>query len=306
MIKYADTNFSSIDKIKLIVRECEDLFDKQLVALSDKVYCEKDLKVITLSGPTCSGKTTASKKLVEYFSDKSKRVNIISIDDFYFDKEKLHEISRKKGMDTVDYDSVDTIDLSLLKSVVDEIFDKKQTKVHTPVFDFTKGKRVGFRELDCTENDIFLFEGIQVLYPEVHSLFDAHFSCDIFICVDSSISVNGVLFSPNEIRLMRRLVRDHNFRATDAATTFRLWENVRQNEDNNILPYASVCRYRLDSTFSCEISLLKDCLFEILQDFEKDNTYYNLARNIVSKIEGIPAINSKYLAEDSLYCEFLQ
>ena len=132
------------------------------------------------------------------------------------------------------------------------------------MFDFVKGRRVGFKELDCTENDLFLFEGIQALYPEVHSLFDGHFSYDIFICVDSAISSNGQLFLPNEIRLMRRLVRDHNFRATNAADTFRLWETVRQNEDNNILPYASICKYRIDSTFACEISLLKDCLLQIL------------------------------------------
>ena len=305
MIKYADTNFSSTDEIKLIVGECEDMFDKQLAALSDKVYCENDLKVITLSGPTCSGKTTASKKLVDYFSKRNKRVNVISIDDFYYDKEKLHEISLGKGMTKVDYDSVDTIDLSLLGRVVDEIFDKKQAKVHTPVFDFVKGRRVGFKELDCTENDLFLFEGIQALYPEVHSLFDGHFSYDIFICVDSAISSNGQLFLPNEIRLMRRLVRDHNFRATNAADTFRLWETVRQNEDNNILPYASICKYRIDSTFACEISLLKDCLLQILCEIESNNIYYDLARGIVSKIENIPSIDSKYLADDSLYREFL-
>lgn len=306
MIKYANTDFKSIEEIQSVVRKCEEVFDEQLTALSDKVYSEKELKVITLSGPTCSGKTTTSKKLVDYFSQRAKRVNIISIDDFYYDKEKLHEISRNKGMTKVDYDSVDTIDLSLLKRVVDEIFDKKQSKVHTPVFDFTKGRRVGFRELDCTDDDLFLFEGIQALYPEVHSLFDGHLSFDIFICVDSAISANGELFSPNEIRLMRRLVRDHNFRATDAAATFRLWESVRQNEDNNIFPYASICKHRIDSTFSCEISLLKNCLTQILKEIEKDHAYYSLARKITSKIENIPSIDSKYLAKDSLYREFLQ
>ena len=137
-------------------------------SLTEQVCGEKNLKVITLSGPTCSGKTTASKKLVEAFAKHSKRINIISIDDFYYDKDLLYELSKRKGMDKVDYDSVDTIDLNSLRCVVEEIFDDEPGDVHVPVFDFVEGRRIGYKTLECTDDDIFVFEGIQVTLCYLH------------------------------------------------------------------------------------------------------------------------------------------
>ena len=305
MIKYSKSNFSSATEAQSFVGKCEIDFEKTLSALTSQVVEEKGLKVITLSGPTCSGKTTASKKLVEAFSAHGKRINIISIDDFYYDKDKLYELSKAKGMDKVDYDSVDTIDLECLKNVVEEIFDQTPGAVHSPIFDFVEGKRVGYRTLECTDNDIFVFEGIQALYPKVHALFEKHAYCDIFICVESSISVGDFIFEPNEIRLLRRLVRDNNFRATSPEFTFNMWDGVRENEENNIFPYAHKCKYRVDSAFECEISLLKPYLEQILPLVDKNNSHYSKAEEILVKISSVEALPKEYLSDNSFYFEFI-
>ena len=305
MIKCSQAEFNSPEEAKRFVKECENDFEYCLSALTEQVCDEKDLKVITLSGPTCSGKTTASKKLIEAFANRSKRINIISIDDFYYDKDVLHKLSEKKGMDTVDYDSVDTIDLDCLNRVVEEIFDDLPGGVHTPVFDFVEGKLVGYRTLECTDDDIFVFEGIQALYPEVHALFEKHSFCDIFICVESGIVAGEVIFEPNEIRLMRRLVRDNNFRATSPEFTFNMWEGVRANEENNIFPYAHKCKYRVDSVFPCELSLLKPFLEKSLALFDSNDKNYEKAKNILSKIAHIEAIPKEYLSDNSFYFEFI-
>ena len=305
MIKYSKSQFMSDTEAKSFVNQCEADFEARLSSLTEAVCAEKDLKVITLSGPTCSGKTTASKKLVDAFAKRSKRINIISIDDFYYDKEKLHELSKSKGMDKVDYDSVDTIDLDCLRGVVDEIFDSVPGDVHTPVFDFVEGKRIGYKTLECTDNDIFVFEGIQALYPEIHSLFEAHSYCDIFICVESSIAVGNSVFEPNEIRLLRRLVRDNHFRATSPEFTFNMWDNVRENEENNIFPYARNCKYRVDSAFLCEISLLRPYLEQMLSQFNEDNVNYTKAQKILNKISHVEPLPKEYLSENSFYFEFI-
>ena len=305
MIKYSQAEFNSSEEAKRVVKECENDFEARLSVLTEQVCSENDLKVITLSGPTCSGKTTASKKLIEAFAKRSKRINIISIDDFYYDKDVLHKLSEKKGMDTVDYDSVDTIDLDCLSKVVEEIFDEIPGGVHTPVFDFVEGKRVGYRTLESTDDDIFVFEGIQALYPEVHALFENHSFCDIFICVESGIDAGGTVFEPNEIRLMRRVVRDNNFRATSPEFTFNMWEGVRENEENNIFPYAHKCKYRVDSVFPCELSLLKPYLEKSLTSFNANDKNYAKAKNILSKISHIEAIPKEYLSDNSFYFEFI-
>ena len=305
MIKHSQSEFKSNTEAKNFVRQCELDFDTRLVSLTDQVCGENELKVITLSGPTCSGKTTASKKLVEALAGHSKRINIISIDDFYYDKDKLHEISKQKGMDKVDYDSVDTIDIATLCKVVDEIFDQISQEVHIPVFDFVEGKRTGYKSLECTDNDIFVFEGIQALYPEIHTLFEAHSYCDIFICVESSIEVGNAIFEPNEIRLLRRLVRDNHFRATSPDFTFNMWDSVRENEENNIFPYADKCKYRVDSVFPCEISLLKPYLEESLSQIKYNDKNYKRAQKILSKISHVQSIPKEYLSDNSFYFEFI-
>ncbi len=305
MIKYSQPKFKSVTDAKNFVRECEIDFEARLSLLTEQVCGEKELKVITLSGPTCSGKTTASKKLVEAFAKHSKRINIISIDDFYYDKDKLHELSRNKGMDKVDYDSVDTIDLDSLCNVVEEIFDEVQGDVHIPVFDFVEGKRVGYKTLQCTDNDIFVFEGIQALYPQVHALFEKHSYCDIFICVESSIAVGDTIFEPNEIRLLRRLVRDNNFRATHPDFTFNMWDSVRENEEKNIFPYSHKCKYKVDSAFPCEISLLKPYLEKTLPLFNENDLNHKKAKDILNKLSGIEELPKEYLSDNSFYFEFI-
>ncbi len=305
MIKYSPSTYKSSLEAKQFVAECDRDFGQQLSNLTEQIGKLNNIKVMTLSGPTCSGKTTASKKILSDFKRISKRINIISIDDFYYDKDRLLEISKEKGLKSVDYDSVDTIDIATLKSVIDEIFDQKQPFVHCPVFDFVEGKRVGFRTLECTDNDIFLFEGIQALYPEIHDLLDDHGYCDIYICPQSQLSVDGVIFEPNELRLMRRLVRDSNFRGTSAEFTFNMWDSVRHNEDLNIFPYAPICEYKIDSVFPCEISLLKPYLEKILPTVSKDSVYSKKAVSILDKIKQVESLPKEYLSEDSIYREFI-
>lgn len=305
MVKYSKLKFDSSQEMESFVKLEELNFENQFSALAKRLSLIPDLKIITLSGPSCSGKTTAANKLVSEFSKYSKRINIISIDDFYYDKHKLHEISRLKGMDRVDYDSADTIDISALHDFSEEIFDKGSPQVHCPVFDFKKGVRVGYRTIECTEDDIFVFEGIQALYPQVTAMLDEREYESVYICAQSALDVGGIVFEPNEIRFLRRLVRDHNFRATSAEQTFELWHNVRHNEDINIFPFADNCTYRIDSTFGFDVALLKPYLENILSEIKNDSAYYREAKDILDKIAPIEAIPKKYISENSLYREFI-
>ena len=305
MIYNVPSSYDTSDNAARFVKECDDSFSLKLSEATKRILEQKDVKVITLSGPTCSGKTTASKRFLSDFEKHSKRVNIISIDDFYYDKDYLVNLSKEKGMDSVDFDSIDTIDISALKSVIDEIFDSKKAYVHCPVFDFVEGKRTSYRTLECTENDIFLFEGIQALYPEIHDLLDDHEYCDVFICPQSTLKIGNVTFLPNELRLLRRLVRDSNFRGASPQFTFEIWQNVRKNEELNIFPYSSICEIKIDSVFPCELSLLKPYLEKILPTIPDDSEYYNASIDILNKIKFIEPLSKDYLSEDSIYREFI-
>jgi uridine kinase len=112
-------------------------------------------------------------------------------------------------------------------------------------------------------------------------------------------------FAPNELRLMRRLVRDRMFRGTSAEFTFRMWNSVRRNEDAHIFPYAHTCGYSIDSSFSYEVGILKPYLEKFLTEIPPHSEYIACARDILDRISGVREIPTSYLSENSLYREFV-
>ena len=114
-----------------------------------------------------------------------------------------------------------------------------------------------------------------------------------------------MLFEPNEIRLMRRIVRDRNFRSSEADFTFALWDGVRKNEEENIFPYVDKCKYSIDSTMPYEIGVLKPYLADAFEHMAKDSPYRDAANGILKKIEGVVPIDGGLISEYSIYREFV-
>ena len=284
------------------IRECDEKLSEKMDAISKEICADGNIKLIGLIGPPCSGKTTAAVMLEKSFFWMGKKLPTISIDEFYFDKEVLH--SRAKNGE-IDYDSPETIDTAELRRFVGEIFTKDRS--HAPIFDFTLGRRNGYREYECGEDDIFLFEGIQVLYPEISKIFldSGHSSVEIYIAPQGSVEMGDKIFLPNEIRLMRRIVRDRNFRGTDAEFTLKLWKSVRENEENNIFPYVGKCKYSIDTTMPYEIGVLKPFLVSALDCVPADSPYRKEADLMLEKIESAVSISCKLIPENSIYKEFV-
>ena len=302
-IKKAPIRFESDEDKRAFVGECEKDFEKRLVDTVNEINNVGDIKIIALSGPTCSGKTTAARRIISELGARGKRVNVISIDDFYYDKEFLHKRSAEMGTDTIDYDSADTIDIEALGKFVNKISEGGE--LICPVFDFHSGRRSSERRMVCGEEDIFIFEGIQAIYHEITSLFDAHGYLSIHIAPHSALDVGGAIFEPNEIRLLRRLVRDSNFRSTSAEFTFKIWDSVRKNEEKNIFPYTDSCLFHIDSTFAYEMGVLKPYLMKILSDMPSDSQYGDMADAILDKISVAEEISTDNLSSNSLYWEFV-
>lgn len=296
-------SFKNEKDIHEYVLACEAEFDARMKNITDQVANTEGLKLIALSGPTCSGKTTFSKKLTDGFAVYGRNVHTVSIDNFYRPREFLIERSKQFGLDKVDYDSIDTIDFDALSECVREIFTDDETLI--PVFDFNAGKPVGFEHISYESGEMFIFEGIQAIYPEVTGLFSHYNYVSVFICAIDPLVCNGKLFEPNEIRLLRRLVRDYKFRGSSPESTFEMWDGVRENEDINIFPYVGECNIKINSTLPYEINVLAPYLREILSLVEPESRYYGSARDILSKIEGIEEIPEKLIPKNSLYREFI-
>ena len=162
---YAPKTFATPEEAKTFAADSERHFHEEIVALSETIVerCMQDaLRCISLTGPTCAGKTTAAALLTEELSRKGLGVCTVSVDDFYLDRCELR--SSANGQE-VDYDSVDTIDLSALAATVSGL--RRGGEVCIPIYDFKKQMRIGYRHLHADNDLIFLFEGIQTLYPAV-------------------------------------------------------------------------------------------------------------------------------------------
>ena len=278
-------------------------FAASLLRLANVLCAEKELFLIGVTGPTCSGKTTAAKMLTDHFLKNGRTLHVISVDDFYYEKAYLYALSRESGKTGLDYDSEKTIDTALLQTCLLSLFSGKETVL--PKFNFHTGLRERGVSIAPQKTDLFLLEGIQILYPGVYSILRDIAYQSVAICPQSSITVGGSTFLPNEIRLMRRLVRDEIHRGSSASFTFSLWKGVRENEEKNIFPYLKKCDFTVDSTISYEIGVLKPFLLDLLAKMREDDPFFEIAKEILTSVQNVQTVNSGMISPNSLYREFI-
>ena len=285
------------------VEECDARLERDMIEVARQVSRTPELRLLGLTGPTCSGKTTAANKLTDYLERHGHRVYVISIDDFYYDLEILHKKAEMSPDVEIDYDSEDTIDVELLAEKAESLLACKRTEM--PHFDFKTGRRTAGHIIEPLPQDVFLFEGIQTLYPKVNSFLERGAYQSIYICPSTSLRVKDEVFEPNEIRLMRRLVRDFRYRASEPEFTFYLWQSVRENEEKSIFPNAFRCHYFIDSTMPYELGMLKPYLCDILGRVSKNGQFYGRAQEILHTLSEVETIPSEFMTENSLYKEFI-
>ncbi len=292
--------FTKINKdfVELCDKSLDDKFTEATKILAE----EKNSRIIGLTGPTCSGKTTAAKKLTSDFEKIGKRIHPVSLDDFYrdhFSRKALEKLDLSK----IDFDSPDTFDNEEFERFINEIFSKGRAK--KPIFGFTEGTRTGSEEIVLGENDVLLFEGIQVLYPSVSSVIEGNGGLVLYVYPSSTIEVNGKRFESDFIRLCRRLVRDNNFRGAAPEFTFSVWEGVRKNEIENIFPHLHLCDVEIDTTLAYELNILAPYLRKMLSKMTEDDEHYAQSRKILEMFVGIEAMDKSVISPTSLYNEFV-
>lgn len=297
-------HFENDDEMRAFVRACDRNFDAQILDIAEQINQVPNLRIIGLTGPTCSGKTTAAKKLIEEIEKSGREVHMISIDDFYYEKVILEERAKKDPRITIDFDSEDTIDHELLNSAISSLLRNQKTQL--PCFDFKTGLRGNGDVLTPDGDDLFLFEGIQILYPKISKILNREVYRSIFIQPETPIFTGGQLFLPDEFRFFRRLVRDYLFRNSGPDFTYFLWESVRKNEIESILPNLDRCDFFIDSSMYYEIGMLLPEMKKLLGGIPSDSPYFSAASSALEKIRQVQPIPVGYLTEKSIYKEFIK
>lgn len=300
-MKQAETRFRDMAAAAAYIAACEDSFENRLRAVCREAAAG-GRRILTLAGPSCSGKTTTAEMLKQEFAAIGKHLHTISIDDFYYDRDVLIARSRARGGE-IDYDSPETVDVPRFAAVVREITSAPVACV--PRFSFREGRRTGMRQIACTPSDAFLFEGIQAVYPELTRYLAGSPYEALFISVESAIDVGGTVFEPREVRFLRRLVRDYKFRATDAENTYTIWQSVLDNENGYIYPNIAPDVTRIDSALAYEVQVIKPFVLEVLDTLPPDSCFAADAAALRAKLAPIAPIPADLVPKNSVFREFI-
>lgn len=299
----AKIHFSSEEEKKNYVHACDADFESRLDTVVKQICDLEGLRYLTLSGPTCSGKTTASEKLISEFAERGRAVKIISLDDFFRDRSELIAEAEKSG-GRLDFDSEKALDLDMLSAFMKDL--QAGREVNVPSFDFNEGRRIRYEKLTRRDDEIIIFEGIQAIYPAFTSLLDdKEHTAKVYITPLASLHFGNKIIPRREVRLWRRLVRDYRYRSASPEFTFMLWETVTENEDKNILPFEEESDFIIDSMLGYEPGMLKRELVNILTPIKPESKYYEKSRQILAELDGVDEIDESYLPEISLYHEFI-
>ncbi len=293
--------FGEKEKEKLVI-DSEKHFERQLEHLTGELFKDDRLEIISLSGPSCAGKTTTAKKIIDEAEKIGRRIIPISIDDFYKNRKEYEKKCMENG-EEMDFEKAESIDLLYFRECFDGIFNNRT--VLLPQFDFATGMRIKCTPYTRQKNHILMFEGIQANYPQIRSLFQNCVTQFVFIDAAESLETPYGVFSGKDLRLARRLVRDFYRRNSSPDQTFSMWTRVTSNEERSIYPYTDIINHKISSTMAYEPMIMKKHLFEILGSIKSNEMCYEKAQQFLSRYTFFPEISEKYLPKESVYHEFL-
>ena len=201
--------------------------------------------VIMLAGPSASGKTTTAHKLKDCFRAHGVDCHVISLDDFYLNREDIPGYSEGEP----DYETVYALDLKLIDSCLESLLSGEETYV--PSFNFEKGCRddeANYFRLG--ERDVVIVEGLHALNPIVTENLPEEFLYKIYISVSSRIyneESEDIILNKRNLRFIRRLIRDYKFRASSVDNTYKMWDSVRMGEDKYLFAFKDYADLRINT-----------------------------------------------------------
>ena len=296
---YLERIYEREDEAAAFCHACEQRFEETLTRISREVAEAPGLRCVTLSGPTCSGKTTTAAKLTGAIERSGRRARALSIDDFYLDEAEL----RRRCVP--DFEGAAAIDLEYFATVVDAIGSGKPVRL--PTFDFTKHKRIAYTEYQPDERDIYIFEGIQAIYPEVTEILKPFGFKSVYISVAEGVSICGTMFAPEEIRLMRRIVRDFFHRDAAPSETMTLWDSVRENEEKSIFPYVEHVDITINSMLPYEVLLIGRYFLTLTADYPTNGCHADQIAELRARLLPFSgtAVDVSMIPMNSVFREFI-
>ena len=288
-------------KIKEYILLDEALHEKKMAKIADDIVNRKKVKVVLIAGPSSSGKTTFAHRLGIQLRLNGLKPVTISVDNYFVEREN----NPKDENGNYDFECIEAIDTKLFNEHILKLLNGEEIDV--PTFDFEKGtKRYNGEKMRLKDDQILVIEGIHCLNDKLTSLIPKDQKYKIYI---SCLTVLNVDFnnriSTTDSRLIRRIVRDNQFRGYSALHTLRMWDSVNRGEEKNIFPYQEQADSMFNSSLIYEIAVLKDYAIPLLKEIKNTEPEYSEAKKLLSLLEYFEAVPSEYVPTNSLLREFI-
>lgn len=286
-----------------IILVSEAMQEKQVAKIAEKIAdgYKEGIRIVLISGPSSSGKTTFCKRLQVQLTTNLLHPVGISLDDYFLNRED----TPKDEHGEYDFESVYALDLPYFNKDLKKLLSGEE--IELPSFNFESGRRIfKGKKLKLRENSILVIEGIHALNPELTEFIDDKYKYRVYVSVLTSISLDNHNWIPTtDNRLLRRIIRDYRFRGYSAEDTINRWPSVRRGEDKWIFPYQENADAMFNSAMLYELAALRKYAEPILAQVPESNKANAEAYRLLRFLRYFNYIPTEELPGTSLLREFL-
>lgn len=286
---------------KHIVLLDEALHEKKISQIADKIAQNRNTKVILIAGPSSSGKTTFAQRLGLQLELNGLRPVTISVDNYFVERED----TPKDENENYDFEDINAIDMNLFNNQILSLLNGEE--VETPSFNFHTGhKEYRGDKLKLNKNDVLVIEGIHCLNDKLTASIPKENKFKIYISALTVLNIDYFnRISTTDSRLIRRIVRDYQFRGYSALHTLRMWPSVNRGEQKNIFPYQEQADVMFNTSLVYEISVLKTMALPLLKEIDSSEPEYSEAKRLCEILQYFEEIPKDLIPTNSLLREFL-
>ena len=284
-----------------LINLSESIQDYRLQGIANTIKNRSPkIKIILLSGPSSSGKTTSARKLSLYLKTMGLNPVPLSLDDYFLERADTPLNENGKP----DFESLRAIDIKLFNNQIDKLL--KGNKVTTPTFNFITGKKEYHKQVQMKDNDVLVVEGLHALSEELlkdipkNKKFKIYISPLVYLNIDDDNRINLT-----DIRLIRRMVRDNRNRGYSPSHTLSTWSEVRDGEEKYVFPYQDSADVIFNTFLAYELPVMKVYALPLLYQVKVDDPEYLTALRLIRLLDLVLPLPSDDVPSLSILREFI-
>ena len=298
-----EINFKTVADPKGFIEECDEQYRQKVEKAAELIAGNiRRSPIVLLSGPSGSGKTTTAMKIAEALKRRGIGTYSVGMDDYF--KSVDPQTTPRTPEGDYDLESPECLDMDLMNRHFTML--ARGERIYVPKYEFSRRMRVlePSKSIKLHSDEVVVFEGIHALNDMITDKHPEAFK--LYISARTNVDFHGqTVFKSTWFRLMRRMVRDYNFRGAAPEETMSMWANVRRGEKAHISPFKDKADYQFDSSFAYEPAVMNETATKLFQSVPAGIERYDELRAVLPALQLFGVIDNSLVAPDAMIREFI-